>query len=259
MTSSAGNPTAQRFSGRVESYIRSRPGYPKPVVDTLRDECGMTRDWVVADVGSGTGLLSERFLENGNSVIGVEPNDEMREASEKLLSAHRGFRTVKGSAEATTLLERSVDLVTAGQVFHWFDQPRARAEFSRILRPGGWVAVLFNTRDIASPLVQAYERLLETYGTDYLQVRHENISLEVFNSFYGPKGCVKRMFRNAQTLDYEGLKGRLLSSTFVPHEGERAEAMVRELEHIFRKYERGGAVTFAYMTEMYYGRLSDVQ
>lgn len=256
MTSSAGSPTARRFSGRVESYIRSRPGYPQQVVDTLRDECGMTADWVVADVGSGTGLLSEPFLKNGNHVTGVEPNDEMREASEKLLQGYAGFQAVKGSAESTALPSHSVDLVTAGQVFHWFHQQRARAEFTRILRPGGWIAILFNTRDIASPLVQAYERLLEEYGTDYRQVRHENIALEIFNAFYGPQGCRKTMFRYVQTLDYEGLKGRLLSSSFVPNEGEKAEAMVRELERAFRVHEQGGKVLFEYVTEMYYGRLS---
>jgi ubiquinone/menaquinone biosynthesis C-methylase UbiE len=256
MTSETEKPTARRFSGRVETYIRSRPGYPPQVVDTLRDECGMTAHWVVADVGSGTGLLSEPCLKNGSQVLGVEPNDEMREASEKLLARYPRFQTVKGSAEATTLPDQSVDLVTAGQVFHWFDQQRARAEFTRILRPGGWIAILFNTRDIASPLVQAYERLLEAYGTDYLQVRHENISQEEFNAFFGPQGCRMKTFKNVQTLDYEGLKGRLLSSSFVPNEGEKAEAMVRELERIFRTHERGGKVMFEYVTEMYYGRLS---
>ncbi|MSQ13164.1 MAG: class I SAM-dependent methyltransferase [Dehalococcoidia bacterium] len=256
MTSSAGNPTAQRFSGRVETYIRSRPGYPAQVMDALRAECGMRPEWVVADVGSGTGLLSELFLKNGNQVYGVEPNDEMREASEKLLQGQAAFRAVKGSAEATALADKSVNLVTVGQAFHWFDQQKAREEFARILRPGGWTAILFNTRDIASPLVQAYERLLETYGTDYLQVRHENISQEAYNAFYGPQGCRLKTFKNAQTLDYEGLKGRLLSSSFVPNQGEKAEAMVRELGRIFREHERGGTVVFEYVTEMHYGRLS---
>lgn len=256
MTSGAGNPTAARFSGRVESYIRSRPGYPRQVVETLRNECGLTPRWIVADVGSGTGLLSLPLLQNGNRVVGVEPNDEMRDASLKLLASYPGFSAVKGTAEAATLPGGSVDLITAGQVFHWFDQPRARAEFLRVLRPGGRAAILFNTRDTSSPIVRAYERLLETYGTDYRDVRHENIPLEAYNAFFGPRGCVKRTFRNPQTLDYAGLKGRLLSSSFVPNQGERAEAMIRDLERAFQEHQRDGTVVFEYVTEMYSGKMS---
>src|SRR3954470_13160055 len=128
----------RRFSNRVEDYIKYRPGYPRAVVGLLEDECGLTRESVVADVGSGTGILSELFLSAGVRVYGVEPNREMREAGERLLAAYESFVSVDGRAEETTLADASADFVTAGQAFHWFEPASARREFRRILRDGGW-------------------------------------------------------------------------------------------------------------------------
>ena len=147
----------QRFSGRVEDYARYRPGYPRGVLDLLTSECGLTRDAVVADVASGTGLLAELFLENGNRVFGVEPNSEMRRAGERYLEGYELFTSVAGAAEATTLETSSVDFVVVGQAFHWFDPGPTRAEFVRVLRPGGWVALLWNDiRGGASPFLADY-------------------------------------------------------------------------------------------------------
>src|SRR5207248_11421403 len=134
----------RRFSSRVADYIKYRPRYPQSVVELLRDECGLRHAAVVADVGSGTGILSELFLRNGNRVYGVEPNQEMREAGGRLLAAYDNFVSVEGRAEATTLDDRSVDFVTSGQALHWFERDAARREFVRILRPGGWVVAVWN-------------------------------------------------------------------------------------------------------------------
>ena len=135
-----------RFSDRVADYVRTRPGYPTAVLDILGTETGLNPATVVADVGAGTGLSAELFLRNGNTVFGVEPNREMREAAESLLAGYANFHSVAGSAESTTLPDASVDLIVAGQAFHWFDVPRARAEFRRILRPDGVVVLMWNTR-----------------------------------------------------------------------------------------------------------------
>ena len=136
----------QRFTSRVEHYVRYRPSYPRDLLDLLETRCGLSSASVVADVGSGTGILSELFLENGNRVIGIEPNKEMREAAERRLRRHPRFTSVAGTAEATTLDDASADFVAAGQAFHWFDPERARTEFSRILKPGGWVVLAWNLR-----------------------------------------------------------------------------------------------------------------
>jgi SAM-dependent methyltransferase len=128
----------ERFSGRAEGYAKYRPGYPGEVLGLLEERCGFDRVWIVADVGSGTGNLARLFLENGNAVYGVEPNEEMRGAGERALASYERFVSLAGTAEATTLPDGSVDLVSAGQAFHWFDRERTREEFRRILKPGGW-------------------------------------------------------------------------------------------------------------------------
>ena len=151
----------KRFSNRVENYIKFRPGYPGAIIDLSREECGLNRQSIIADIGSGTGILSELFLKNGNRVFGIEPNAPMRGAGEKILERYSNFTSINGAAEATTLSDNTVDFVVAGQAFHWFDQRCARAEFSRILKPSGWVILLWNERRIDStPFLRAYEQML---------------------------------------------------------------------------------------------------
>ena len=176
----------QRFSNRVADYVRYRPSYPPALLDRLRSECGLRAESVIADIGSGTGLLSELFLKNGNRVFGVEPNEAMRLAGEEYLASYDGFVSVNGSAEATTLDDASVNFVTAGQAFHWFDQNAARAEFLRILKPAGWVVVIWNERlTDASPFVREYEDLLRKFGTDYASVKESYPSEEHMRDFFG--------------------------------------------------------------------------
>ncbi len=249
------DPTA-RFSGRVESYVRYRPGYPDGVLPILRAEAGLQPDLIVADVGSGTGISAEIFLRAGHTVYGVEPNDEMRAAAEKLLRDHPRFHSVAGSAEATTLARGSVDLVVAGQAFHWFDADRARAEFARILRPGGRVVLLWNTRHVdTTPFPRAFEALLQEFGTDYGEVRHDAVGADVLARFFAGK-YERRTLPNEQRFGLEGLRGRLLSMSYVPAQGDpRHLPMLRELERIFAGHARGGEVRMEYDTEIYIGRV----
>jgi SAM-dependent methyltransferase len=248
----------QRFSSRVENYIKYRPGYPNGVVETLRSECGLTADSIVADVGSGTGILTEMFLRNGNVVYGIEPNREMREAAERLLKDYPRFRSVAAQAEETTLDDASVDFVTAGQSFHWFDREKTRGEFSRVLKPRGWVALIWNERvTTTTPFLVAYEQLLKDYSTDYEQVDHRRIDDDVIRDFFGSDQFRLNQFKNVQVFDYEGVKGRLLSSSYAPEEGRpNYEPMLAELERIFQAYQDEGRVVFEYVTQMYYGQLN---
>ena len=247
------NPT-KRFSNRVENYVRYRPGYPSEIITLLRDECGLTKGSIVADIGSGTGKLSELFLNAGCRVFGVEPNKEMREAGERV--PFPNFTSVNASAEETTLPSKSVDFVTAGQAFHWFDQKRSRAEFSRILKPGGWVVIIWNDRcDDTTPFLAAYERLLEQFGTDYAQAHHRRADKpEVIQAFFGQEPRFKS-FPYAQHFDFEGIKGRLLSSSYAPVAGQpKHDEMLAELKRIFEQYQEKGMVEFEYNTHVYYGR-----
>jgi SAM-dependent methyltransferase len=248
----------QRFTGRVEDYVRYRPAYPSELLDLLRRECGLTEDTVVADVGSGTGILARLFLDNGNRVIAVEPNDEMRRAGELLLSGHGRFESVTGTAEATTLPQNSVDLIAAGQAFHWFDAEAAKKEFARVLRPGGRTVLVWNDRRKHGALFQgAYEKLLQTFASDYAEVEHgRKRSLENIRGFFAPTPVHKATFDNRQVLNYEGLLGRLRSSSYVPAQGQSGHSeMLDELERIFRERENGGRVVMEYGTRAYYGSL----
>ena len=247
----------KRFSSRVEYYIKYRPKYPNELIDFLREELALSPSSVIADVGSGTGVLSEMFLRNGNRVFGVEPNKEMREAAEDLLKEYPNFRSIDGSAESTTLDRESVDFVTAAQAFHWFDVQKSRAELSRITRPQGWTVLVWNARKTDStPFLKAYESFLFRCGTDYQEVNQRNVDENVLNQFFGAGGYQLKVFSNAQVFDYESLKGRVLSSSYMPMEGHpKYESMIQELEKIFREYQAGGTVKFEYDTEMYYGRI----
>lgn len=247
----------QRFSSRVGNYVRFRPGYPSDVVDLLRKECGLTPNSVIADVASGTGIFTRILLGNGNRVYGVEPNLEMRKAGEEYLAAYSNFTSVEGTAEGTTLGDHSVDLVTAAQAAHWFDRPKARREFIRILKPGGWTVLLWNERRVDStPFLREFEQLLLSYGTDYQSVRHERTTEEI-ETFFAPSPFQVRTFEYLQQFDYPALEGRLLSSSYTPQSDDVAyRPMLQELRRIFDAHQQKGRVAFEYNTLVYFGRLA---
>jgi len=246
----------ERFSSRVENYVRYRPGYPAEVLELLRTECGLAAESIIAEVGSGTGKLTELLLQSESRVFGVEPNREMREAGERLLKGSQRFTSVAASAEATTLQTGSVDVIVAGQAFHWFDPERSRTEFLRILKPGGWVVLVWNDRQTdTTPFLAAYEGLLQEFATDYEQVNHRNIDSTMLSHFFRAEPKLKK-FPYSQHFDFEALKGRLLSSSYAPEQGQpRHNAMLERLRQIFDTYQQKGRVAFDYDTLVYYGRL----
>jgi len=252
----ASNATS-RFSDRVENYVRYRPGYPLEVLRPLSDECGLALSHVIADIASGTGIWTRMLLENGNRVFGVEPNAEMRKAGERLLAAFPNFTSIAGTAEETTLADQSVDFVTAAQAAHWFDRQRAKREFVRILKPGGWLVLLWNERlTDSTPFLRDYEQLLLKYGTDYQEVRHERTTSAV-NEFFDPAPFQERAFEMRQEFDYAGVEGRLLSSSYAPEPDHPQHAtMLRELRRIFDAHQAQGQIVFDYQTRMFFGQLA---
>ena len=245
-----------RFSTRVENYVRHRPGYPPEILGLLREKCGLTPQASIADIGFGTGLFTRLLLENGNPVVGVEPNPEMRQAGEKFLTEFSNFRAISGTAEATTLADRSMDFVTAAQAAHWFDREPTRREFARILKPGGWVVLVWNERITdGTPFLTAYEELLLRYGTDYAEVRHERTT-DTIGGFFAPSLYQMETFPMQQTFDLAGFEGRTFSSSYVPQSGHpNYESIRRELAEIFHRYAEDGKVAFEYWTRVFFGRL----
>jgi len=247
----------QRFSSKVENYRKYRPTYPRDVIDLLRHECGLTSETIVADIAYGTGLFTKLLLETGARVLGVEPNGPMRQAGEEYLAEYPNFRSIAGTAEATTLADHSVDLVTAAQAAHWFDVAKAKQEFARIIKPGKWVVLLWNKRSLdATPFARAYEQVLLDYATDYKEIRHDTKEEAIANEFFGDKGKYK-VFSWKQEFDYEGAEGRMLSSSYVPQaDHPRYGAMLADLKKVFDEHQVGGQVPFDYETQVFYGQIS---
>lgn len=248
-----------RFSDRVENYARFRPSYPAEMISFLEKTLPLSAGTRVADIGSGTGILSRLFLERGYTVLGVEPNREMRAAAEQLLASYRTFTSVDARAEATGLPAGSIDLVVAAQAFHWFDAQEARREFQRILKPHGRVALIWNVRiTTGTPFARDYEKLLLRYAIDYRQVDHRRVDEAALGRFFHPNNFSHARFSNSQEFDLEGLTGRLLSSSYAPLSGHpNHEPMIRQLNHIFNHYQQRGLVSFNYTTEVFWGKLSE--
>jgi ubiquinone/menaquinone biosynthesis C-methylase UbiE len=250
----------RRFSNRVDNYVRYRPGYPEAILPFLAETCGFSTKSEIADVGSGTGILSALFLSQGNRVYAVEPNEEMRKAAKRLLREHPGFQSVSGTAERTTLESASIDLVTAGQAFHWFDPEQAKIEFQRILRPGGFVVLVWNSRQTGTtPFMRAYEELLQVYALDYQQVSEKYTIEKVFRDFYAPAGYQVARFQNEQRFDLAGLQGRLLSSSYAPLAGHPSHGpMMLRLKEIYAEQQEKGEVCFLYDTEVFVGQVGEI-
>ncbi len=245
--------TVERFSNRVENYIKYRPGYPPEVLDLFRTEMGLREASVIADIGSGTGISSKMFLENGNVVYGVEPNEGMRAAAERSLGNFPNFKSIDGTAENTTLPDASVDFVVAAQAFHWFENDTTRTEFERVLRKGGHIVLIWNERQLdTTPFLREYEQLLLEFATDYEKVRHENVTKDTIEKVF-QRPFSERVFANSQVFDLDGLKGRMFSSSYMPAETDpAADIIIEKLHALFAKYAESDKIEVLYDTRVFY-------
>jgi SAM-dependent methyltransferase len=242
----------RRFSTRVEHYAKYRPGYPRALIDLLARETGMNAEWALADIGSGTGILTELLLKNGNVVFAVEPNAEMRNTAEKILAPYPRFKSLNGTGEQTTLPDRSVRGVVVAQAFHWFDGTKAATEFDRVLQPGGFIALVWNARDTgATAFMRDYERVVHTHGTSFARSGKELVAVERLRELFGG-GLHEMKLRNFQELDWDGLRGRLLSASYMPLEGQSGSGqMLEELRSAFDRGQKDGRVRMDYETRVY--------
>jgi len=242
---------AQRFGGLAQVYDRHRPGYPEAAIDYVCEAAVLKPKSLVADIGVGTGISARPFLERGCRVYGVEPNPDMLEVSRERLGSFAAYTPQTGDSSDTGLSDASVDLIVAAQAFHWFDKPKARAEFDRVLKPGGRIALLFNNRDVDStPFLRAYEALLLEHSVDYAQVNHAQLPEEAFKSFF--REYTYRWFPNVQPLDYDGLVGRVASCSYVPRAGEPGyDAMMDAVQRLYERHAHHGTVELRYRAEVY--------
>lgn len=246
--------STQRFSDRVENYIKYRPSYPGECINYLY-ALGISKGTSVADIGSGTGILSELIIKNVNKLYGVEPNKEMREAAEVKLKKYNNFISTNGSAEETNLLENSLDFITCAQAFHWFDIETSLKEFRRILKQNGKLILLWNNRINNTDFLKGYEEALLNYAVDYKEVNHQNLTDEILEKCF-VSDYKKTIFPNSQTFDFTGLMGRLFSSSYTPQTGHpNYEKLIEQMKNLFEKYNENGFVKFNYNTEVFSGRI----
>jgi SAM-dependent methyltransferase len=247
--------STQRFSNRVDNYIKYRPGYPAEVLKLLRVNGNLPIDGCIADIGSGTGIFTKLLLDEGYTVYAVEPNDAMRSAADAQLNGYEKYHSLNATAEATNIQANSVDMLVCAQAFHWFDAQQCKVEFARILKQGGKVALIWNNRQIATDEFSiAYDLLLQKQAGDYNRVNHQNLTSADFNAFFKDGQYELTKFPNVQVLDQEGLIGRAFSSSYVPAE-ETPEGLdfLEKLKNIFQLYQTNGTVNVSYQTEVYLG------
>jgi hypothetical protein len=245
--------STQRFSDRVEAYLAGRPRYPAALVAHLKAAGALPPAAIVADVGVGTGLSAEPFLAAGHRVLGVEPNAPMRAAGEEYLARYAGYSARDGTAEATGLPDASVDLVIAGQAFHWFDAAAFRAEAQRILRAARWAALIWNDRDITgSAFLEGYEALMLDYGADYRAIRYRHLGTDAIATFFGDRAPQPVEFAHARRLDWEALAALARSASYLPAPGApRHDALMADLRALYEHAAVAGTIEMRYVCRVH--------
>jgi len=249
------NPTG-RFTGLADVYARSRPGYPAEVIDLLVARCGLGPQSLLVDVGCGTGISSRLFAERGVPVVGLEPNEDMRRqaAAHHLPPGAPQPRCCEGRAEATGITSAAADVVLSAQAFHWFDADAALREFHRILKPGGWVALLWNERDEADPFTAAYGAIIRaTPGAAALEGSRARAG-EPLLTHPLFQDAERLTFANEQALDEQGLLDRAFSASYAPKEPAAAQAFATALRDVLGRYQADSRVVVRYVTSLYLAR-----
>lgn len=256
----------ERFNDRADSYTKGRPTYPQAIVEHLESAGALKAGGSIVDIGVGTGLSSEPFLRSGYEVIGVEPSAEMRLAGDRYLHGFANYRSVAGTAEKTAVADGAADLVIAGQAFHWFDVARAAREARRVLRAGGWAALIWNDRQsTGSAFLAGYEALLRVHGIDYAKVTHRHVDEESIARFFAPAPAGFKQapahaavvkFDNPRELEREDLLALAASASYLPAPGDRRHAaMLQALDILFESHAHGGKVQMMYRTRMHYAQI----
>lgn len=246
----------ERFSDRAENYVRYRPHYPPAIIPFLQKDIGLKKNWVVADIGSGTGISTELFLKNENTVYAVEPNKPMRDRAEEAFKKKTHFNSIDATAENTTLADASINMIVSGQAFHWFDKAAAKAEFLRIAAPGAYLVLMWNDRKMDSDFLKAYEQMLFDFAPAYEDVCYRNIDKAAIDTFFSPNPYYLKLFSNVQHFDLEGLKGRLLSSSYAPQEHQETyQPIMHRLAQIYEEFKESSGVAFEYDCKIFYGKI----
>ncbi len=231
-----------RFTTRAGAYVASRPSYPSAAIDAILSGLGDPAGLVVADLGAGTGISARLIADRGPRVFAIEPNAAMRNAAQ----ADPRITWVDGTAEQTTLADRSVDVVAAFQAWHWVDHAIATAEACRILRPGGNLSVVYNERDERDPFTAGYGEIVRRYASEDTEARRANALVHVLG--IDPSRTTRMEFRNSQTLDRAGTHARAESTSYLPQSGPAAAAMHADIDVLLDRFAAGAGIAMHLVT-----------
>lgn len=247
--------TADRFSNRVEYYIKYRPGYPEQVIDLLKSKYDLGSTDEIADIGAGVGHSAKLFTDYGCYVYGIEPNADMHNALIDRMKRVANFSARLKTASNTDLESNSIDFIVCAQSFHWFNVKAAKTEFLRILKDNGTVVLMWNSWQEDTDFGQDYTTLLKNHSTDYENVSRTNPDMTekidyLFDTYE------KDVVEHSQYFDLEALKGRYLSSSYaLLPDMDGHEAAMTAIEELFDKYASDGTIEFRYDCEIYHGSL----
>lgn len=241
-----------RFTHRVDDYVKYRPSYSSELIGFLKEKLNINNKTQIADIGSGTGISAKLFLELGATVFGVEPNLKMRTAANIYLKEYSNFLNIDGSGEQTTLESKSIDIIVCAQAFHWFCNEAAKNEFERILKPNGHIVLIWNDRDENDAFQADYEHIIQKYSTDYNEVAHKHITDAIIQSFFENRTIEKHSYTYSQSFDFEGLIGRITSSSYMPNKSDaNFEAMKNEVRELYQRYEENNQIQFRYTSRVF--------
>jgi len=235
------NKNINKFSDKADNYAKYRQGYSEDILEYF-SEYGFSSNSIVADVGSGTGKLTKIFLENGNTVYAIKPNDNMRNIADSLLNGFKNYISINGSAENSTLQNGIIDFVVVGQAFHWFDAPKALIEFKKILKKNGVLSIIWYHRKTDTPFWKGYENILKDNIPEYKGSNYRNFTDEIMEKYFsGDYKKVEKIY--SRELDFVELLGSFSSSSYTPKEDTiEYRNLSKLLNGIFIKYMKNNKI-----------------
>ena len=251
--------TKNRFSEKVENYVKYRPHYPKKLIEFMEMHDILKKDYVIADVGAGTGKFTELLLQSGYTVNAIEPNRPMLKACKEIYGKYSNLKCIEGSSDVTTLADNSVDLITTAQAFHWFEIEDTKTEWERILKPNKYVALIWNSRlkgEKTTPFQRQYEEFVKKYGKEYTRMQENFRVQEKIDILFKKNGYLEFHTPYSQTFNFGSLMGRALSSSYMPQPRDKLyPKMVEALKALFENHQVENQVSIEYDTELIYGKL----
>ena len=249
--------STDRFTDKVENYVKYRPSYPVEAISWIVTKCNQPHKEIFADIGSGTGIFTKLLLDNVGKVYGVEPNEKMRKSAEEELKIFDNFTSVCGTAENTGLNDNSIDYISVAQAFHWFDFDKTMSEFKRILKPNGKVFLIWNLRKRDTEFLDMYEKTLYEVSVDYRLVSTENRVDEKIIKNFIPVELEINSFKHQQKFDWNGFLGRHFSSSYAPKEETReSEILLEKMYDLFNSCAVDNLIDFNYETKVYSGKFT---